>query len=204
MSEQVARHVEECAACQEETAILSNTVLALNTGTDTVANLDARFSRVLTRVRDFERDQQAAQQNDARSFATRIGEWFGFSSPARLQWAGAFTIGLAVGIGALLVALPSGNDPQLPQIYETHSTASTATRLQIDFVSPPEETVLADLGQALGEAAVWRQQSDTRYLVELPDDLTVGAVMDIRKQLLGNDSVVAVDLDIGDTEPSGD
>ncbi|MGI9232125.1 MAG: zf-HC2 domain-containing protein [Woeseiaceae bacterium] len=197
MSERVAHHVEHCSACQEESAILSNTVVALNTGDQVTTNLDARFAGVLGRVRAYEQSDQATARPKPRPIGERIAEWLGLPI-RRMQWAGAFALGLAVGLGALLFTLQSDDlTPSSASIYGTHSSGQAPLRLQLDLDHAPGASELSELKQTVSDRAIWQQVSDTQFLIELPDELTVKDVSDIRSQLLGNDSVVNVAIDIG-------
>lgn len=200
LSEQVAEHLEQCPTCREESAMLSNTILAVNTGDAVAANVDARFSKVLERVRHYEASNSAALRADSPPLIQRVAAWLGVAQP-RMQWASAFTVGLAVGIGALIIATQMGDlggDPQT--IYETHSTGRAPMRLQVEFEQPPQASLLAELEQAVGKPASWRQQSATHFVIELPEDLTVKSVTDIRARLLADDAVVSVAVDLGNPD----
>jgi len=196
LSEMVAQHVERCSTCQEEAAILSNTIIALNTGDAENASLDGRFANLLGRVREFEQSKHTAGQRDGQSFGQRVAEWLDLSQ-RRMQWAGAFALGLAVGIGALLVTMQSTDvDPSLGTNYQTHASSSMPMRLQVQLDQAPDAELLARLEQAAGSTAQWQQQSDVRFLIELPDETTVKTVADIKSRLLAVDSVVTVVIDV--------
>lgn len=208
LSEKVASHVEHCTTCREETALLSNTIFALNTGDTVATNLDARFSNVLERVRDYEHGNQAAYESQSepvgQRIAQKIGDWLGFSE-SRLQWAGAFVLGLAVGIGLLLTTMQAGQiEPGSVPVYETHSSGQAPLRLQVEFRQAPAPAALAGLESSIGQTANWRRQSDTLYLIELSDELTIKAVADVRSRLLSDNSVIAVTVDIGNSQVDED
>lgn len=196
LSDLVAHHVEQCATCQEESAVLSTTIVTLNASDAPSTNLDGRFSKLLGRVRDYEQSHETAVVPDKRPLGLRFAEWLGLSPP-RMQWAGAFTLGLAVGIGALLATL------QTPE-FEVHSSDPQALYLQVEFGRAPSAEILTTLEQATGETAEWQQQSDTRFLVELSDETTVKSVADIRSRLLAHDSVTAVAIDIDGADRASD
>lgn len=204
LSEQVAEHVDRCATCQEESALLSNTIFALNTGDTVATSLDTRFGSVLGRVRDYEHGRQAAREQHNEPLRKRVArhmaEWLGFSQ-SRLQWAGAFALGMAVGIGALLFTLQPGQvDPGPIPVYETHASGQMPLRLRVEFEEPPRTSALDELGRSIGQTADWHRQSDTLYLLELSDEMTIKAVADVRSRLLADESVTAVAVDIGTTE----
>lgn len=202
LSEQVAEHLECCPTCREESAMLSNTILALNTGDAVATNVDSRFSKVLERVRHYEASNSTASPADGQSFTQRIAEWLGIAQP-RMQWASAFAIGLAVGIGALFFALQAGDVGRDGQsIYETHSAGKTPMRLQVEFDQPPQASLLVELEQSVGKPASWQQQSATLFVIELPEDLTVKSVTDIRSRLLADDAIVSVTVDLGNPDDS--
>ena len=48
LSRQVAKHIDECEACQRESAILSSTMIAFNTEEPDYRDVDNRFQRLLT------------------------------------------------------------------------------------------------------------------------------------------------------------
>lgn len=200
LSELVAQHVERCSTCQEESAILSNTIIALNTSDSVSAIPDGRFANLLRRVREYERSNHPVRQLGGQTLVQRVVEWFDLSQ-LRVQWVGAFTLGLAVGIAALLVTMQSIEvDPTAPPKYETHASNSTPLRLRVEFDQAPGAELLAELEQAAGPTAQWQQQSDTQYLIELPDETTVKTVADVKARLLSYDSIVAIVIDIADID----
>lgn len=198
LSELVADHVEQCRYCQEESAILSNTIVALNSSDEVSTNLEGRFSKLLNRVRSYEQAQQAPQQSV--SVAQRVADWLGLRQP-RLQSVGVFALGLIVGVTALLVTLQQYEvDPGAPSEYVSHGTDPEPLRLRVLLDAMPDAKVLSELQRASGIGADWQQQSDTEFLVELSETTTVKSVAQIRTRLLAHDAVTGVTVDIGATD----
>jgi len=198
LSEKVARHVQHCSDCQQESAFLTSTIVAVNSDEAVTPNLDSRFSSLIERVREHE---QSADGQSKRPIGQRVFAWLGLAQP-RYQWAGALALGLVVGVAAILVALQSSNvDPDSTLIYEVHSSPRSAPlHLLVEFEQAPGEDLLAELERAAGQTITWQKQTDTRYLIELPDKTTVKTVADIRSRLLSYDPVVEVVVDIADDE----
>lgn len=199
LSEKVADHVERCSTCREESAILSNAIIALNTDESVTANLGGRFNNVLSRVREYERSGHRTRQQTGPTIGQRLSDWLGLSQ-TRLQWAGTFALGLAVGVATILLMMQSTDvDPKFAPAYEVLGTPGSAPfRLLVEFDQSPSANLLAELAQAAGPTVRLQQQSDTQYRIELPDNMTVKMVADIQSRLLAYDPIVAVEIDTAD------
>ena len=192
---QVAEHVEQCSECQEESAVLASTVFALNTEADYGGNLDSRFSKLMTRVREHERE--IADAGESRSFMQTLTGWFGLN-PAPTRWAGAFAVGALVGAIAIFTALrPAGTGTLPPDAYEVHENAGASPlTLVVGFSSEPDAATLTDVQHVTPDGVNWQRVSPTEYVVTFPAGSAVDAVAGAQTRLKTFDAVETVHVDL--------
>ena len=194
LSEQVAAPLEGCPECQQESALLASVVVSVNTEAPVANNADARFARLLQRVRQYEDRTPSATPSAAPGLGERLRAWL--TAPTLSpRWATAFGLGLAVGLSALLFSLqpPESGGPAQ---YEVHaSTEAAPLRLVVEFAGPPDARLLEELERSVGRNIDWHSQAPMRYVIELPGETTVETVADLRSDLLASDAVTYVTVE---------
>ena len=191
LSRLVESHVEECSACQEESAILAGAIIALSADKPDYSSADARFQSLMGRIRAEERTQpEVSEQEQAVSMLTRLQQWL----QPNPQWAAAFTVGLVIGAAVLFGALQLIEEPAIDSEYRVLSGTDAALRLTVRFNNAPSAETLERLGSQIGPAHAWQAQGDVVYVIDLAGDASVQDVANVRSTLLADESVDAVSL----------
>ncbi len=189
LSRLVESHVEECPACQEESAVLAGAIIALSADKPDYSSADARFQSLMGRIRAEERKQTVDREQTPSPFA-RLREWL----RPEPQWAAAFTIGLVVGAAVLFGTLQFTEVTPVDSEYRVLSGADAGLQLTVRFTHAPSAETLERLGSQITPVHAWQAQGDVVYVIDIADDASVRDVAIVRSMLLADEAVDSVSL----------
>ncbi len=198
LDKQVTEHVTHCQQCQQEAALLGNTIVATNAEEPEYGNVNERFQALMQRIEKAETD---APTLNSASIGTRVRIWFNkllSPSPTYLRPAGAVA-GLFILATVVFVTLRPSELDMTSDDYRVLTTipanqAPLQLLLHLNNAATLEQ--MQQLTKPLVSTLKLRKVTDNakRYFLTLPANTQVGDVNQLLKALKADARIQRIEI----------
>lgn len=198
LDKQVAEHIDHCERCQQEAALLGNTIVAINSEEPGYGQVDEQFQALMQRI---EQSETNSPTINFSGFGNRVRAWLSklsIPAPTYIKTAGA-TAGLLLLVAILFVTLRPSEPDITAGDYRVLSTIQ-ANQLPLQLVLHLNQTVtmeqMQQLTRSLVETLDLRKDPGNakRYFVTLPANTQAGDVNQLLKTLKADTRIQRIEI----------
>ena len=198
LDKQVAEHIDHCERCQQESALLGNTIVAINSEEPEYGQVDEHFKILMQRI---EQSETSSPVIKSSSFSNRVRAWLNklsIPTPTYVQTAGV-TAGLLVLVATLFVTLGPSESETTAGDYRVLTTIP-ANQPPLQLLLHLNQTVtmeqMQQLTQSLADTLELRKDPGNakRYFVTLPANTQAGDVNQLLKTLKADTRIQRIEI----------